>query len=153
VEDEAMYVITEDHIKKEVAELLKKNYWQRICLLVLFSAPASKFVSRSFIYEKLSAWEIVDSLDKVSILKTITNALCELHEKGQIAREDLSRLNQKAFNRACTKILGAISACPKNRTQTAYKISKNGRIRAKEMFKLQTIQRGCDRCALASMAA
>ena len=148
-----MYVITEDHIKKEVAELLKKNYWQRVCLLVLFSAPASKLVSRSFIYEKLSEWALVDPLGKACILKTITSALCELHEKGQIEREDLSRLRQKDFDRACAKILGTISACPKNRTQTAYKISKAGRAKAKEMFKLQTIQRGCDRCAISSMAA
>lgn len=148
-----MYVITEDHIKKEVAELLKKNYWQRVCLLVLFLVPASKFVSRNFIYEKLSDWGLTESLEKTCALKTITNALGELHDKGLVQREDLSRLNQKDFNRACAKILGTISACPKSRTQTAYKISKNGRARARGMFELQTIQRGCDRCAISSMAA
>lgn len=153
MEDGTMYVITEDHIEKKVAELLKKNHWQRVCLLVLFSVRGSKLVSRSFIYEKLSAWTLVDSSERVSILKTITTALCELHEKGYVRREDLSRLNQKDFNKACAKILGTISTCPKYRTQTAYKISPIGRSKAKKLFKLQTLQRGCDRCAISSMAA
>lgn len=151
-----MFVITEAHIKDKANESLMGNELDELCLLIMFATPASKFISRNFIYEKLNKWGLINFGEekKLFFLIDISKILIKLQEDELVEEKNLHQLNEREFNRFCThNVLGAVSTCKKHRTQSVYKISLKGRKKVKKMFPLETMQRGCDRCARASKIA
>jgi hypothetical protein len=137
-------VITEATLKEKCKTLVSESRWKKVCLLVLFLVPGSKFASRNFIYEKLQNWGILnlEGDNKLAFLRNISIALYDLYEEESVKKEDLSRMNQVAFDKFCAlRVAGAISACAKHRTQTVYKISPKGKILVRDVFGHRRIER------------
>ena len=132
--------ILENTIKEKIEELLAGKHWRRICLLILSLAPSNKWASRNFIYDKLEEWNLIQQIlvllddDKIHFLKVISNTLYYLHSERLIEKEDISRLEQKKFEKFCAKnMVGFISCFGLHRTQSAYKLSPNGKRKVKEL--------------------
>ena len=124
-------------VENSVREYVGKKRWRKVCLLVLTLLPQGKLASRCFIYEKLEEWGLIhfEGNEKVSFLEKTSNAFYDLFEKGLVRKEDLSRLSEKDFEKARLRIMGAVSACKKCRTQSAYQLSPAGRIEALKLLK------------------